>query len=101
MLAEQSLAAGVAERGERLFAAGLRVREQFPERGVAAQRVELRGLFQYRRDEVGLGYCALQVGQASLVLADVAQQPALLEDRLGILGDLEADLRRRRLHVVA
>ena len=39
--AEQPLAAGLAERGQRVLAAGLRLGQQRLERGIAAQRVEL------------------------------------------------------------
>ena len=42
-----------------------------------------------RGDEVALRDRALQIGEPGLVLADVAQQPSLLEDRLRIVLDLQ------------
>ena len=63
-------------------------------RGIAPQRVELRAARERRRDEVALGDRAPELVEAPLVLADVAEQPALLEDRLRVVHDLQRAERR-------
>ena len=63
--------------------------QQVLERGSPAQGVELRAPREGGRDEVPGGHRALEVGQPALVLAHVAEEPALLEDRFRVVHDLE------------
>ena len=86
--AEKALSARLAERLQRLLPARLRLRQQRLKRGLAAQRVEGAASGKRRRHEVALGHGALQVAEALFVLADVTEQPSLLEDRLRVVLNL-------------
>src|SRR5687768_3292459 len=85
--AEQPFAAGVAERRERTFAAVSRPFQECTECLAVTQSVELRTVGKRRQREVAFAHGTLQVFEPGLVITNVAQQPAFLEDRLGIFTD--------------
>src|SRR6185295_12457727 len=86
--AEQSLPARLAERVQRLPAARFGLGQDFLEGGIAAQRVEVRAAREGRGNEITLGNGATKRVEPSFVLAEVAEQPAHLEDGLRVVHDL-------------
>ena len=84
----QPVATGVAERracSRRPASAS----STSAETRVSSQGIELAALRQRGRRRSSPCYRALQVSEPGLVLADVAQQPAQLEDRFGVILDLQ------------
>ena len=87
--ADQPLSTGLAERGKRPLAARFRFFQQRAESGIIPQRVELRTACERWGREVTLRDRALKMAESGHVVADVAEQPSFLEDRLWISVDLQ------------
>src|SRR5438046_1482925 len=85
--AEELLAAAIEERLERAIAARRGLCQEVLEFRAVAQRVEASTACERRGHVIAAGDGATQESEPAFVLADVAVEPALLEDRLGILRD--------------
>src|SRR6187399_3106235 len=86
--AEESFAARLAECGQRLPAARLRLHKKRLKRGIASHRVELPAAGKRRGHGVALGDGAPKLIKSPFVLADVAEEPSFLEDRLRVVLNL-------------
>src|SRR5688572_20006070 len=87
---QQTVAAGVAERGERPLTARFRFCEDCLEHGIVPQRIEVPAAGKSRRDEVTFGNGSPEIPEALFVLADIAEQPTFLKDRLRIELNVQA-----------
>jgi hypothetical protein len=98
---EQQLAASLSKRGKRTRASGLGVGNECRERRHVAKGIKLRRPSERRRCEVSPRDSLLQVLEAALVVAGVAEEPSLLKDGFGIVDILSGVIDEEQVRGVA